>query len=139
MPKENQVVTNTFRTQLLMNGEPLPWTDWAGEFREAMPDEINALMEAISAKSSGADHSKSIRDRLKALMDLYKVSQYRPTPDGSLQIADSQPTAGGNPPGRALTSTGSGNQTGVRSNRGGNVGGVYSTFLKSGGQAGTRL
>jgi len=134
--KENNLATNTSRTQLLMNSEPLPWTDWAAEFRESMPKEINELMEVIAAKSVGSDHSKSIRDRLKSLMDLYKVSRYHPASAGPFEIGDPQPLAGGNPasnvPGTGTKSS-SGNS---RSIRGGNVGGVYSTFLKKEGQKG---
>jgi hypothetical protein len=41
---ENSVVSNTARTALIMNGEPLPWNEWASEFREQMPTEIQDLM-----------------------------------------------------------------------------------------------
>jgi hypothetical protein len=134
---KRRVTTNTARTQLLINGEPLPWTDWAAEFRERIPDAINALMESIASKASGADHGKSIRDRLKALMDLYKVSRYKPCADGMLRIDDPQAGMGGQP--AVTTATGGGRGGGGRSPRTGPVGGVYSAFLKKNGVPGSQV
>ena len=34
------LTSNTARTQLLLDGEPLPWAEWAAEFRDSMPGEI---------------------------------------------------------------------------------------------------
>ncbi|WP_187345419.1 hypothetical protein [Cystobacter ferrugineus] len=31
------LTSNTARTTLLLNSEPLPWTDWAEEFRAQLP------------------------------------------------------------------------------------------------------
>ncbi|MDE0396381.1 MAG: hypothetical protein OXL96_01100 [Candidatus Poribacteria bacterium] len=79
---DSLLTTNTARTTLRLNGETLPWSDWAHEFREQMP---NALAEFIKEKAMGStekDHVKSIKDRLKGIMDLYRVSRYRPTPQG---------------------------------------------------------
>ncbi|HOI57032.1 MAG TPA: hypothetical protein PLP01_17400, partial [Phycisphaerae bacterium] len=134
-----RVLTNTSRTHLLINSEPLPWTQWASEFREKMPEPISALMDRIASKSTSTDHSRSIRDRLKALLDLFKVSRYRPTPEGPLQIEDPLPKAGGtqlplfggpsNPGGGGAGSTGS-------APKATSVGSVYSVFLKKGGVSG---
>ncbi len=134
-----RVTTNTARTQLLVNAEPLPWSDWAAEFRDRIPDEIHALMDEIASKASGADHGKSIRDRLKALMDLYKVSRYKPSANGALRIDAPQPTAGGQPAPVIPASTGGGGGVGPRTARAGPVGGVYSAFLKNDGVAGAQV
>ena len=141
-PKVNgkgRVTTNTARTQLLFNGEALPWTDWAAEFRDHMPDPIRKLMDDIASGAAGADHGKSIRDRLKALIDLYKVSRYRPSPDGALTIADPQPSAGGQAATNVTPRGGGGGAGGVRGSKGGPVGGVYSAFLKNDGVPGTQV
>jgi hypothetical protein len=130
----SKITTNTARTQLLVNSEPLPWSEWAVEFQEQMPDAIKQLMEEIAAGSSASDHSKSIRERLKQLMDLFKVSRYRPTPTGDLLIDDSRTTRGGHPQSR---STGSSGGSGASSGKkGGSAGGVYSVFLKNDGVPG---
>src|SRR5690606_9382046 len=63
----DQLTTNTARTTLLLGGEKLPWTDWAFEFRNAMP---KALLDFVQSKASAAteqDHLKSIKERLKAV------------------------------------------------------------------------
>ena len=62
------------------------WADCAAEFREKMPSEIAELVNDSSADTSAEDFSKSIHERLKQILDLYKVSRYRSTPDGALAI-----------------------------------------------------
>lgn len=135
---KRRLTTNTARTQLMINAEALPWTDWAAEFRESIPDEIHALMEEIASRTSGSDHSKSIKDRLKALMELYKVSRYKPSPNGVLRIDDPQSSAGG----QTQTSGGGGGGGGGgagRNSKSGPVGGVYSAFLKNDGAPGVQV
>ena len=39
------LTSNTARTQLLPDGEPLPWAEWAAEFRENLPQEIKDLID----------------------------------------------------------------------------------------------
>ena len=81
-----KVTANTARTHLSLNNEPLPWADWAGEFRERMPREVAALVKEAAAGALEEDHGKSIRERLQQILDLYKLSRYRPTPGGSLML-----------------------------------------------------
>lgn len=137
---KRRVTTNTARTQLMLSGEPLPWAEWSAEFRDQIPDEIHALMDAIASKASVSDHGKSIRDRLKALMDLYKVSRYKPSVNGVFRIDAPQPATGGKPasPGPGGTAAVGGNDAN-RAPRAGPVGGVYSAFLKDDGAAGAQV
>ena len=128
-----KITTNTARTQLLLNNEPLPWSEWAIEFQEQMPEAIKRLMEEIAAGSSSSDHSKSIKERLKQIMDLFKVSRYRATPTGELLIDESRTTRGGLPQTRGSSSGGGGTSSGKK---GGTAGGVYSVFLKADGVPG---
>jgi len=134
-PEGARLTTNTARTDMLLNSLPLPWADWAAEFRENLPDEIAAHMEEFAARASETDHSKSIRERLKAMLDLFKVSRYKPTRNGPLQIGEPTPSAGGR---IARSDGGTGKRGGAASklSGGGAVGGIYSTFLKSDGQPG---
>ena len=46
------ITTDTARTRLLINSQPLPWADWAEEFREHMPEAIVEHMEAAAAASA---------------------------------------------------------------------------------------
>lgn len=90
----NRVVSNTARTTLLMNDEPLPWVEWAAEFRSSLPEPIKRLVEELSATSSGSDHRQSIRERLKQIIDLFKLTRYRPAKTGSAAV-DEQLGVGG--------------------------------------------
>ena len=134
---EKRVTTNTARTLLLINNEPLPWADWAMEFREKMPAAIRALIEQKAASASVADHSKTIRDRLKQILDLFKVSRYRPAIDGDVRIDDQATVRGGQPQRRDTTTTGAG--TGHGGTEGGAAGGVYAIFQKEGGVPGKKV
>ena len=133
--QESRLTTNTARTQLVLNNQRLPWTDWAAEFREQLPAEIAAHMEAIAARATETDHSRSIRDRLKTMMELFKVSRYKPFQGGPLQIGEPSPNAGG-AAGRADGGRGKSATGGARSTGGTAVGGIYSTFLKTDGVPG---
>ena len=79
---------NTARTQLLLNNAPLPYAEWAHEFRDQMPQEIKDHMDAVIAGTSGADHTDTIMERLKSYVQLFKLSRYRTRADGSLVVAD---------------------------------------------------
>ena len=88
MEPGNSVVSNTARTTLLLNDEALPWTEWAAEFRNTLPEPIRRLVEELSATSSGTDHKQSIRERLKQIMDLFKLTRYRPAKTGTVTVDD---------------------------------------------------
>jgi hypothetical protein len=86
-PDESEKVTsNTARTYLSINNEPLPWAEWAAEFREKMPKQISELVRVSAAGAIDNDQGKSIRERLQQILDLYKLSRYRSTASGSLMI-----------------------------------------------------
>jgi hypothetical protein len=80
------LTSNTSRSQLLLNGEALPWDEWAAEFRANMPEELVALIERIGSASESSDHARSIWDRLKAIKDLFHLSRYRVTRKGTLEV-----------------------------------------------------
>jgi hypothetical protein len=93
------------------------------------------LMDEVAAGAEVNDHTKSIRDRLKAIMDLYKVTRYRPAATGSVEVDLNRSAVGGLPR--------EGNRANKRlgdrksSGSGGTVGGIYSAFLKKGGEVAT--
>jgi hypothetical protein len=80
------LTSNTARSQLLLNGEALPWDDWAAEFRVNMPAELLALIERIGSASESSDHGRSIWDRLKAIKDIFHLSRYRATRKGTVEV-----------------------------------------------------
>ena len=91
------------RSELKIDGQPLPWSSWAAEFAGKLPDEIKALEEEISA-GSVEDQQETIRDRLRPLRHLFRSSRYRPTRNGAVNIGD--PDAQGRPKSRGRTQEG---------------------------------
>jgi hypothetical protein len=134
-----RITTNTARTSLMQNNESLPWADWAAEFREKMPKPIAELVTGFHADSAGEDQTKSIRERLRQVFELFKVSRYRPSATGSLTMdldainrgstarpTDYKPkTSGGGHGGGGGTKT--------------TAGGAYSAYLKKDGAAGDEV
>jgi len=69
---------NTARTLLLLDHEPLPWARWGEEFAAAMPAEILQLQErAVTADA--VPRQEAIRQRVTAILPLYRLSRYRPS------------------------------------------------------------
>lgn len=128
--QHRQVTTNTARTHVLIDNEPAPWAQWASEFRDRMPAAIDALIAEVAAKAESSDHSASIRDRLKEILDLYKISRYRPTPTGTEEVDPEGIVRGGLPKKGQNKKRETPSRPGKR---GGTAGGVYSVFLKKGG------
>lgn len=129
------LTSNTARTQLLIDGEPLPWADWAAVFREKLPQEIKDLIDEVAGGSLLADHKKSIRDRLKGLLDdLFDLRRYRRKAGGKHTVAED--SAGG--------STADGNnqprkKSGSSGGSGGRAGGLYAIFAEYGEEAGEEV
>jgi hypothetical protein len=135
-PIEEDVVSNTSRTMLMIDREPLPWARWAEEFREKIPQEIKALMEEICSTEHDRDNEKSIRERLKPLMHLYKVDRYRVTEDGNFEVDDGS-ALGDLAEAEGTGSTGRSKRGKVKTPRLG-AGGVYHNFLKNKGKKANR-
>jgi hypothetical protein len=133
-----KLASNTARTHLLLNNEPLPWADWASEFRVALPTPIKDLMEEVAGASAASDHKQSIRERLKQIRDLFRISRYRPIRSGKLLVDEDALTVGGKPKEDADDRNGSkGGQSG--GGRGGRAGDIYSLFLAAKGVPGEEL
>ncbi len=69
---------NTARTLLLLDHEPLPWARWGEEFAAAMPAEILRLQER-AASVEAVPRQEAIRQRVTAILPLYRLSRYRPS------------------------------------------------------------
>jgi hypothetical protein len=133
----SSVTSNTARTHLSINNLPLPWTEWAMEFREFMPSELKLFIDEKGAGATATDHSKSIRERLKSILDLYKLTRYRPSPGGEFTIDESQTARGGESASRQNGSSRS-RRDGGRS-KGGKSGNVYAVFEKKDGTPAKRV
>lgn len=135
---QKPLTTNTARTNLLLGNESLPWSEWAAEFREKMPDKIEAHIESVAKGSSSKDHKETIRDRLKEILSLYKVSRYRPVTTGDFSI-DEEVTARGGIPKRQDQDRSKSSSKHSSGKKGGTAGGVYSVFLKKNGTQGEKV
>jgi hypothetical protein len=131
---KHRVESNTARTTLTIDGETLPWAEWAAEFRDKIPEAIRVLVEEVGAKAASSDHRQSIRERLRAILDLFKLTHYRPSKSGSLTMDPESVVAGGKsrPGGRIVERGSSDSPSG---GRGGRAGSIYGLFLATDGKA----
>ncbi len=128
------VTQDTVRTQVKIDGEPLPWSEWAQQFDETMPAELRAFQEEIAAGAQRRDHSQTVRERLADVADLFRIPRYRPQPDGAHE-AD-EPNVGGT----AGTEDQDEDDTGRRPRtRGGSAGNVYALFERPQGPPATEV
>jgi len=85
-PHEHDALSpNTSRTQLVLNGESLPWAAWAREFRDKFPAAIEELIDQSIPRSSD-DYKKAIRERLNSIRDLMRLSRYRRASDANRAV-----------------------------------------------------
>jgi hypothetical protein len=87
------------------------------------------------------DHSQTVRDRLKSIIDLFKISRYRPSPSGDLLIDDEQRVRGGGISRRkdAVLETGVESTSTCHGGKGGKLGNVYTLFERKDGIAGSKV
>lgn len=135
-PKQSEinVSPNTARSLLVVDGEPLPWDQWAIEFRQKMPQEIKDMMDGIVSASGGRDHKDSIKRRLKDIRALLKVRRYRRDPKGHLSVGGTTPGGQPRPGGTTHTGTGSGGGAG-----GGRGADPYGAFIQAGGDSAVEI
>jgi hypothetical protein len=91
-PKGGDLTTNTARTMVLRGNEPMPWLEWAQEFRDHLPKELADFVAVKAESSLNTDHAETIRERLREILDLYDLSRYRPSGG---EVRASQLTSGG--------------------------------------------
>jgi hypothetical protein len=119
-----KVTANTARSDLVVEGQKLPWTEWATEFKARIPDEITQMMEELAARSTGEDNSENNKKRLKEIEDLLKYTNYKPSPIGKHEIGGN--ATGGMPGDKTLGKAG-GSGTG---GSGGTKGDPYADLIK---------
>ena len=114
-----RVTQDTVRTQVKIDGQPLPWEQYAEEFENKMPRELRAFQEQIAAGATHRDHSATVRERLADVADLYKIPRYRPERTGEIHVRE--PTTGGEAGEETQQSESKKHQPRVRGGTGGNV------------------
>jgi hypothetical protein len=126
-----EVTSNTARTQLIINSQPLNWAEYAAEFRENLPDELDAFQNEIGQKAQHSDHRLAIRERLKTIKDLFKFGRYRPTKTGKFSVGEITDNTGGEIDEGLGKRAGKAGRTG---GTGGRLGDIYALFTEEGGQ-----
>jgi hypothetical protein len=126
---DHELASNTARTQLLLEGQGLPWAEWAAEFRENMPDDLVTLQQEIGAKAGEQDYKKAIQERLKQIRDLLRFKRFRPVSSGEVQVDPDMTTPGGMPDAAGSSHAGKTPHGG----KGGKAGDIYALFAESGG------
>jgi hypothetical protein len=107
-PTSGDVTTNTARTQLIVDNGPPPWTDWAHQFRESMPDKLRDFVESFESKRTAVDDA-GIKDRIKEVLQLFSVPRYVASPRGADELDDE-----GGDPARPPSQRGAGTPRGDR-------------------------
>jgi len=126
------------RTKLLLDSEPLPWAEWFAQFREQMPREIEELVRESAPGGQNIDQAKSIRDRLKPLLELFKLSRYRLSARGPLFVDEGARTRGGRA--NSERNTDSPTETkGKPGGKGGSDSDIYVLFEKRAGARGEKV
>ncbi|HKP90629.1 MAG TPA: hypothetical protein VJT75_11740 [Thermoleophilaceae bacterium] len=124
-PDSDQEMTpNTARSQLLANGEPLPWEDWAADFREHLPAEIKEMMDELLSRDSNGNHEENIRQRLKKIEQLMRFTRYRRSSSGSVNASGD--AAGG---GAGEGDTDESAKKGKSGSRGGTAADLYGAYV----------
>ena len=103
----------------------------------ALPGPISELMEEVAGASTGSDHKQSIRERLKQIRDLFRISRYRVVSTGKLRIDEESLTVGGKA--KADSEERASSNTGKSGGKGGRAGDIYSLSLASKGVPGEEL
>jgi len=134
--KDCALTTNTARTQLLINHEPLPWSDWAVQFAASMPPELAAFIEGRAAKALDSDHTKDIRNRLRNILDLFRMSRYRPAGDGAFHLDTDRLVPGQPSSGKGGSRKSSAEPSGTERQTAGNI---YAVFEKKNGPRGDKV
>ena len=130
---DGALTSSTSRSELKIDGQPLPWSQWAEEFCSNLPAEIRQLEEEIAAGSAVDDHRRSIRERLQPLRELFRLSRYRPATNGKINI--SEPDFGGRPAKAKQVREDEGDS----GDEGGTAGNIYALFQAPRGPAGEEL
>lgn len=114
-----RVTQDTVRTRVKIDGQPLPWEQYAEEFESKMPTELRAFQEQIASGASHRDHSATVRERLADVADLYRIPRYRPELSGHIHMHE--PTTGGKAGEETQGATSKRQRPRVRGGTGGNV------------------
>ena len=80
----SNVVHSTSRTTLLRpDGSIISWDNWTDEFRKNMPEPLRMFLDELQREHVEESHTDSIKERLKELKELYRLSRFKADPTGT--------------------------------------------------------
>lgn len=126
----DRITSNTARTHLLYENEPLNWAAYAAEFRAKMPPELVDYQDLVGSAVRDTDHRTAIRERLKTIKELFRFGRYRPREGGAHRMGDAVNNSGGVPREAEEGSSGK-SRSGTF---GGRQGDIYALFAQDDGQ-----
>ena len=100
---QHGVYPRTDRNALLIRGgpnagQPLPWSDWAAEFAEQMPDEIRDAIRDARVGQEGTISDESWRERLADRFGArWRILRLRLSPRGRFTTSERQPGTSARP------------------------------------------
>lgn len=112
-PTKGSITTDTARTRLLINGQEPPWTEWAEEFRAAMPSALADFIDSFDVGKNDRSDNAAIRERVKELLPLFNLPRYQRSEKGTVNVDEASetgapPASTGTPDGAQVTPSGSG-------------------------------
>ena len=81
--EQSNVYATTSRVELRINREKPDWEKWAKAFRAQLPSELEEMMDNIATKSGSKDFRSAIKQRLKEISELFRISRYRSSRSGT--------------------------------------------------------
>lgn len=128
------VVANTARSSLLVSdgetGVPLPWAEWAAEFRSKMPQQIRTMMDQILSRADTGNYADEIKKRIQDVLELLKLARFRRTKTSTVRADGALP---GGATGETDTPREPRTRTGSRTNTGGSRADLYAAFISETG------
>lgn len=79
-------VQDTTRSRVVKSdGTALPWDRWQDEFRGKLPKEIREMQQRLKGATEKESHTASIKERLRSISNLFKISRYRSSASGGVE------------------------------------------------------
>ena len=85
-PTSKDITVNTPRTKLILRGEDPPWNEWAAEFRDKIPQELQDFVDSLATKES-CDNT-TVKARIQEVLSLFSVSKYRLDSKGTVEVEE---------------------------------------------------
>ena len=137
-PTNQGVFADASRTEIFIaEGKKAPWTDWADEFFENMPPEIEKLENEASERMTEGDINIKAYDMLKKLLKDFKIPKYTTKNEGKIEITPLVDSGGSPDSGR--TAETENDNPGESKNNTGSRGRRYSDFTTDDGAKGREI